>query len=277
MIKAMTVADIVSFIEDNLENKINIDIICDHTGYGRRYVQIIFKKHINMTLGQYIRYRRITRAALLLRLTSSKIIDISFRLQFDSQQSFNREFKKIVGLSPMQYRKSTDWDLKPILYSRTVDFKHPEPPDICNIDNGVIDGSKFNYELDMMKYREPSPLRWKKIDAYLDKEDSSVWLLTKYKAGKKNLESIKIYTIIGREYSNDRHKDKSKLVKYESGLYVHMKYTGSKEKYLEKVNDLYLVTLPYYEIKRKDGCDIEIIKKNKNEYQCEIFIPIIKK
>lgn len=269
----MTVTDLISYIEANLENKINIDMLCQFTGYSRRYIQIIFKKHINISLWQYIKYRRITRAALLLRLTPSKIIDISFRLQFDSQQSFNREFKKIVGCTPRQYRNNENWDLTPILLPRTVDFKHPTPPEICFIEAGVVHGTEFSYEVEAIDTDKPFPIRWNLIDKNLRQGNTTIYLLSQFKIGGKSHESIRVKTVIG---NTDKSKvNPGNIFSYDAGMYVRMCCTGSKEKYIEGVNKLYLITLPYYQLKRKEGYDIEIISKSKNEYKCELYIPVL--
>ncbi|EBD7338775.1 helix-turn-helix domain-containing protein [Salmonella enterica] len=274
MVRTMTVTDLILYIEDNLENRINTDTICEFTGYSRRYIQIIFKKHINMPLWKYIRYRRITRAALLLRLTQSRIIDISFRLQFDSQQSFNREFKKIVGCTPLQYRKNKNWDLKPIVMPpKLLELKHPEPPDICFLDAGEICGMEISYEQERTETIKPFPMRWKVIDKCLQKNNSSICLVSQFYIGKKSYESIKVKTVIGNNdgliFSN------SKKITYEAGMYVKMLCNGIKERYIECINQLYLVTMPYYHLKRKEGYDIEIISKSGCGYKCELFVPIV--
>ncbi|HHO4621935.1 TPA: helix-turn-helix transcriptional regulator [Escherichia coli] len=73
---------------------IDINVLVDYSGYSRRYLQLLFKENIGVTLGKYIQLRRITRAAILLRFTNLNILDISERLFYDSQQTFTREFKK---------------------------------------------------------------------------------------------------------------------------------------------------------------------------------------
>ncbi|ECN9267019.1 helix-turn-helix domain-containing protein [Salmonella enterica subsp. enterica serovar Typhimurium] len=273
MIRSMTVADIISYIEENLENKINIDTLCRFSGYGRRYIQIIFKKHINMPLWQYIKYRRITRASLLLRLTSSKIIDISLRLQFDSQQSFNREFKKIVGCTPLQYKNNKNWDLRPILLPRTVDFKHPTPPEICFIEEGAIYGTEISYEQEQTDTDKPFPMRWRMIDKYIQQSNTPIYLVSQFYIGKKNHESIEVKTIIGT--NTPPESSYLNKCKYNAGMYARMSCIGSKEKYINSVNQLYLVTLPYYQLKRKEGHDIEIISKDGDNYKCELLVPVV--
>ncbi|EBD8153944.1 helix-turn-helix domain-containing protein [Salmonella enterica] len=274
MVKIMTVTDLISYIEDNLENKINIDILCAFTGYSRRYIQILFKKYINMPLWQYIRYRRITRAALLLRLTHSKIIDISFRLQFDSQQSFNREFKKIVGCTPLQYRKDKNWDLKFFLIPpKCFDFKCPEPPDICFLDAGEVCGMEIAYEQEIADTFKPFPVRWQIIDKYLQQDNSSICLVSHFYIGKKSYESIKVKTVISKNDGLDSSNNQK--ITYEAGMYVKMLCNGIKERYIECVNQLYLVTMPYYHLQRKEGYDIEIISKSDCGYKCELFVPIV--
>lgn len=56
---------------------------------------------MHVPLGEYIRKRRLCRAAILVRLTAKSMLDIALSLHFDSQQSFSREFKKLFGCSPV--------------------------------------------------------------------------------------------------------------------------------------------------------------------------------
>lgn len=273
MIKVMTVTDIISYIEGNLENKISINSLCEFTGYSRRYIQLLFKKHINMPLWQYIKYRRITRASLLLRLTSSRIIDISFQLQFDSQQSFTREFKKIVGCTPLQYRKNKNWDLSPILLPRTVDFKHPAPPEICHLEAGMVYGTEIIYEQEKKDTDKPYPMRWRLIDKYLQQSNIPLYLLSEFDIGKKSHMSVNVKTIIG--YNNEFHSGFCNKLKYEAGMYVRIICHGSKEQYINCINQLYLAVLPYYQLKRREGPDIEIISKDGYGYKCELLVPVL--
>lgn len=98
MLKSLTIDAITQYIDDNLE-AISIDIgnLVDYSGYSRRYLQILFKDKIGVTVGKYIQFRRITRAAIYLRFTNMSIADISAKLLYDSQQTFTREFKKNTG------------------------------------------------------------------------------------------------------------------------------------------------------------------------------------
>lgn len=77
----MTVNSIIQYIEENLESKfINIDCLVLYSGFSRRYLQISFKEYVGMPIGTYIRVRRASRAAALLRLTRLTIIEISAKL-----------------------------------------------------------------------------------------------------------------------------------------------------------------------------------------------------
>ncbi|HGT6054143.1 TPA: helix-turn-helix transcriptional regulator [Escherichia coli] len=111
MFKIKIVTQIIDYIESKVDDYINIDDIARHSGFSRRYVQIIFKEHMGMPIGQYLRNKRIMKAATLLRLTSTPIIQIAYLLHFDSQQTFSREFKKITGHTPLSYRKENIWHL----------------------------------------------------------------------------------------------------------------------------------------------------------------------
>lgn len=59
----------------------------------------------NVTLGEYIRRRRMTRAAFDLRDTADKIVDIALRYGYDSPTAFNRAFQSIHGVAPSAARQ----------------------------------------------------------------------------------------------------------------------------------------------------------------------------
>ncbi len=106
MLQRMTINAILKYIEDNIESaRVDINKLVKYSGYSRRYLQFLFKNHMGKALGEYIQLRRVTRAAILLRLTKLSISSISERLLYDSQQTFTREFKKNTGYTPLQYRK----------------------------------------------------------------------------------------------------------------------------------------------------------------------------
>lgn len=115
MIRQKILQQLLEWIECNLDHPISIEDIAQKSGYSRRNIQLLFRNFMHMPLGSYIRKRRLCRAAILVRLTAKSMLDIALSLHFDSQQSFSREFKKLFGCSPREYRLRDFWDLTNIL------------------------------------------------------------------------------------------------------------------------------------------------------------------
>lgn len=107
------IADVIVFVEGLLETGLRSDIrqLVRYSGYSHRHLQRLFRNETGMSVGAYIRLRRLTRAAILVRLTVYPLHDIAISVGFDSQSSFNREFRKRFGCSPGIYRNRPDWDL----------------------------------------------------------------------------------------------------------------------------------------------------------------------
>lgn len=95
----------IRYIEDNLCAELDLDhaagLACSSLDSFQRFFSYI----TGMTLSEYIRCRRLTRAAEDLRLTDKRIIDIAVQYGWDSTAAFSRAFLRLHGLSPSAYRK----------------------------------------------------------------------------------------------------------------------------------------------------------------------------
>ncbi len=97
---------LVDQVEDNLSEEINVIQLADSFNMSPWHFQRTFKAFAGDTLGGYIRGRRLTEAARLLLNSDLGIIDIAFRVGFNSHEAFTRSFKAYFGQSPKNFRKN---------------------------------------------------------------------------------------------------------------------------------------------------------------------------
>ena len=68
----------IDFIEDNIFDEINSEIIASQAYMSAFYFQKVFSIICSMTLGDYIRNRRLTLAGAEIKSSDTKIIDIAY-------------------------------------------------------------------------------------------------------------------------------------------------------------------------------------------------------
>lgn len=96
---------VVKTIEENLDKKISYEELAKIIGTSSYTLQRIFSFLTGITLTEYIRKRRLSRAVEDLTLSQEKIIDIAIKYKYDSQISFSNAFKKMHGVTPSSVRK----------------------------------------------------------------------------------------------------------------------------------------------------------------------------
>ncbi len=96
----------LEYIEQNLDSYIDLNILAMKTLCSPYNFQRMFSFLSDVTLAEYIRYRRLTLAAEELARTNIKVIDVAIKYNYDSPTSFARAFAAYHGVTPMEVKKS---------------------------------------------------------------------------------------------------------------------------------------------------------------------------
>lgn len=97
---------VIDKIEDDLTEKIDYKNLAKIVGTSSYTLQRIFVFLTGITLTEYIKKRRLSKAAEEIISTDIKIIDVALKYQYDSPISFSNSFKKMHGISPQNLRKN---------------------------------------------------------------------------------------------------------------------------------------------------------------------------
>lgn len=95
---------VVRAIEDNLDAELSLASLAREAGLSPFHCLRLFQHLTGVTPHQYIRRLRIRRAATLLAVSASKVIDIAAECGFEDVSNFNRAFRAEFGVSPLRFR-----------------------------------------------------------------------------------------------------------------------------------------------------------------------------
>lgn len=101
----------INYLETVLIDEIDEQKIAYLSGYSYPMFSRLFSILTEMTLSDYIRSRKLTQAAIDLRDTNQKIIDIAMMYGYESSDSFGTAFKNFHGFTPSEVRKGRPFRL----------------------------------------------------------------------------------------------------------------------------------------------------------------------
>ncbi|KRE64788.1 hypothetical protein ASL11_22270 [Paenibacillus sp. Soil750] len=96
---------IISEIEQHFDQDLSVEMFAARFHYHPSYISRVFKKDTGVNFSEYVSNHRIEVAKRWLQETDMKIADIAERLQYSTPSNFNRNFKKVVQVTPSQYRE----------------------------------------------------------------------------------------------------------------------------------------------------------------------------
>jgi transcriptional regulator GlxA family with amidase domain len=92
------------FIEKNYPEKITVDELADRFNIGRRTFERRFKKATNNSIVEYLQRVRIEAAKKELEIGRKTVNEVMFDVGYTDTKAFRDVFKKVTGLSPVDYR-----------------------------------------------------------------------------------------------------------------------------------------------------------------------------
>ena len=101
-----SVQKMIYWIEEHLTEKPSLLEMSKQIGYSPYYCSSKFHEITGMTIKSYISGRRLARAALEIRDTDKRILDIALQYGYSSQEALTRAFVGSYGCAPAAYRRN---------------------------------------------------------------------------------------------------------------------------------------------------------------------------
>lgn len=287
MDQAGIIRDLLVWLESHLDQPLSLDNVAAKAGYSKWHLQRMFKDVTGHAIGAYIRARRLSKAAVALRLTSRPILDIALQYRFDSQQTFTRAFKKQFSQTPAWYRRSSDWyayGLRPPI--RLGDHSLPEPTWV-SLPETILIGHTQSYTCTLEQissYRDEMRLHfWRQFLTETDTIPPVLYGLHQSRpSSEKDDEQEILYTtaVPADQMSSQLHAAQNVLLG--GGDYVQFTYQGPRNGLQDFVLQIYGTCMPVLKLTRRHGQDIERFythggKKRPEppvDIHCEYLIPI---
>lgn len=139
----------IQFIEANLKKDINVFEVSREVCYSLYHFIRLFQSITGYSPKNYIQQRRLSEAAIELRDTEKKVVDIAYDYQFGSPESFSRAFRNQFKINPTEVRKGFSLTTLPLMKAITSDYIYQsdklrnEPPLLIECKERLLVGTSF--------------------------------------------------------------------------------------------------------------------------------------
>ncbi|MBW5448219.1 response regulator [Cohnella sp. CFH 77786] len=95
----------LAFIQENYHKDLNMATVSNHVSLNYTYFSESFKQYTGESFVNYLKKIRIENAKRLLETTDQKVYEIGEKVGFENTKNFNRVFKEMEGVTPLEYRE----------------------------------------------------------------------------------------------------------------------------------------------------------------------------
>lgn len=98
----------IEYVEKNYPNDFKIADLANECHMSETHFRRIFQEKMNMTPVEYVNFVRVRKACELIDRTDISMEDVAEKVGFVTPSTFNRNFRRIIGTSPYQWKKRPD-------------------------------------------------------------------------------------------------------------------------------------------------------------------------
>lgn len=122
---------LLQWIDENLRQPLSITDVAEHVNLAPGTIARKFKQEHQISISQYMLHRRIDKAKTLLATTTLTIYEVGTSVGIPDPQYFNKQFRKVSGMSPSHYRdQNIEFlsNISPELATKEGKWIQPGPP-----------------------------------------------------------------------------------------------------------------------------------------------------
>lgn len=98
----------IEYVDKNYPNNFKISDLANECHMSETHFRRIFQEKMNMTPVEYVNFVRVRKACELIDKTDISMEDVAEKVGFVTPSTFNRNFRRIIGTSPYQWKKRPD-------------------------------------------------------------------------------------------------------------------------------------------------------------------------
>ena len=102
------IAPALNHVKNHYHDDIRIQDLADVCGLSESHFRRIFLECMNITPNDYVNVVRVHEASNLLLKSHATMEEIAYRVGYGNVSTFNRNFKRILGMTPYQWKRSPD-------------------------------------------------------------------------------------------------------------------------------------------------------------------------
>ncbi len=256
--------EITKYIDNNLENTIEYEVLAKMLGVNIYTMQRLFTMIAGITLSDYIRKRRLSNAGYDLYENNQKIIDIAVKYQYGNATSFSRAFEKFHGIKPSFVNKQTKLKNFPrIIFNENINITTELDYEIITLDEMSLYGISITTSI--AEIGKEAPLFFTQTEnKYLKKYGNVKYGMITYDIKREEIQ--KYYCLYDEKVKEFEH------IKIPKSKWLRFRINSQNPKEIQEVSHkFYSEFLPSVKYNLKELPELEYYHDNITDFLIAIY------
>ena len=154
----------IEYIEENLNEALDLTEIAKVASYSQFHFSRIFKQATGENVNNMIKRLRLAQSTRELMYQKSSITEVGLNVGYETPSSFNKVFKQVFNMSPSEYKKKTEENLKNYLLELQTE------PEIIYIEKEIY----MYFDRSLGEYNDAAISAWGKLIKYSELDENNI-------------------------------------------------------------------------------------------------------